>query len=73
MIHPVHPDGELSSEELAFAERMRKFADSKLAPHARQVDEDGVFRFESVQELAKEGLLGGPIGKEHGGEGWSPM
>ncbi|MHC4898898.1 MAG: acyl-CoA dehydrogenase family protein [Planctomycetota bacterium] len=72
-IHPVHPDADLSPDELSFARRIRKFAHKKLAPPARRVDEEGFFRTDSVPELAKEGILGGPISAEFGGTGWSPM
>ena len=73
VIHPVHPDQDLSPDELSFARRIRKFANKKLAPHARRVDEEGFFRTESVPELAKEGILGGPIDEQFGGSGWTPM
>lgn len=69
----VHPDAELSAEHLAFAHRIRDFANDKLAPFARQIDEDGVFRPESVRDLAQAGILGGPIASQFGGEDWSPM
>jgi alkylation response protein AidB-like acyl-CoA dehydrogenase len=73
VIDAVHPDADLSEDELSFAHKIRKFAHKKLGPHARQVDEEGFFRTDSVQELAKEGILGGPISKEFGGGGWTAM
>lgn len=73
VIHAVHPDADLSAGELLFAHKIRKFAQKQLAPHARRVDEECIFRQESVQELAKAGILGGPISEEFGGGGWSAM
>lgn len=72
-IEAVYPDADLSADELAFARKIRKFAQKKLLPHARHVDEEAVFRTDSVQELAKEGILGGPISKDFGGSEWTPM
>ena len=69
VIESVHPDGDLATDELAFAHKIRKFAQKQLAPHAQRVDEEGVFRKESVQELAKAGILGGPISTDFGGSG----
>jgi alkylation response protein AidB-like acyl-CoA dehydrogenase len=69
----VHPDAELSAEMAVFARRIRTFANNKLSPFARQVDEEVTFRAEMVQDLAQEGILGGPVANEFGGEAWTPM
>lgn len=69
----VLPDTDLDPTLLEFTHRIRSFAEQKLAPHARQVDEQGTFRHEMVRELALAGILGGPIAKERGGAGWSAM
>ncbi len=69
----LYPDQELPKELCSFAEGIRKFAHKKLEPHARRIDEEVVFRTESVTELAAAKILGGPISKSFGGEGWSPM
>ena len=57
------PDDDLPQELAAFAQRIRAFAQHKLAPHARRIDEEGTFRRETARELGVEGLLGG--------HGWS--
>ena len=69
----VHPDGELSPEHAAFARRIREFAADKLAPFAREIDEEVVFRPEAIKDLADAGILGGPIASQFGGEAWTPM
>jgi alkylation response protein AidB-like acyl-CoA dehydrogenase len=67
------PDSDLDPVHREFAQRMRAFAVDKLAPHARAIDEQRTFRREMVKELAAAGILGGPIPREHGGGGWSPL
>jgi alkylation response protein AidB-like acyl-CoA dehydrogenase len=69
----VLPDSDLTADEASFAQRIRAFAARSLAPHARRIDEEGGFRRESVRELAGAGILAGPLPKEHGGGGWSPL
>jgi len=70
---PVTPDGELSAELLKFAREVRGFATAKLAPHARRIDEQATFRRDSVDEMARAGIVGGPISTRYGGAGWDAM
>src|SRR5436190_14138700 len=67
MIHPygVRPDDEV----LANA---RQLADSVLTPNAASVDRDGRFPSESIEALAKSGLLGLCVDADHGGRGAGP-
>jgi alkylation response protein AidB-like acyl-CoA dehydrogenase len=67
------PDDDLDAEQREFAQRLRAFATDKLLPHARAVDEQRTFRREMVADLAAAGVLGGPLAREHGGGGWSPL
>lgn len=67
------PDGDLDPALREFAQRIRAFAAAKLAPHARAIDEQRTFRREMVDDLATAGILGGPLPREHGGEGWTPL
>ena len=67
------PDADLPAELAALAQRARTFAEQRLLPHARRIDEEGTFRRESVAEMAAAGLLGGPLAPAQGGEGWSPL
>jgi alkylation response protein AidB-like acyl-CoA dehydrogenase len=67
------PDGDLDPAHREFTARLRAFANDKLAPHARAIDEQRTFRRQMVFDLAAAGILGGPLPREHGGGGWSPM
>ncbi|MEQ1631527.1 MAG: acyl-CoA dehydrogenase family protein [Planctomycetota bacterium] len=67
------PDSDLGADEAAFAHRIRAFAHEKLAPHARAIDEERTFRREMVTDLAKAGILGGPLPSSLGGGDWTPM
>lgn len=67
------PDDGLDPELQAFARSVRDFAQEKLAPHAREIDEQARFRPEMVRDLGAAGILGGPLPSEAGGGGWSPM
>lgn len=69
----VLPDRELDAELASFAREVRAFAWRRLAPHAREIDEQRRFRREVVGELAEAGILGGPIDPRFGGGGWSPL
>ncbi|MCA8967188.1 MAG: acyl-CoA dehydrogenase family protein, partial [Planctomycetes bacterium] len=67
------PDGDLDAAHRDFAQRIRAFAADKLAPHARAIDEQRMFRREMVADLGAAGILGGPLAAEHGGGGWTPL
>lgn len=67
------PDPDLDGELLAFTRGIRAFAEQHLAPHARTIDEQRVFRRESVGALAEAGILGGPLPKALGGQDWTPL
>ncbi len=60
---------ELSEEERLFQATVRRFAREKLAPHARAMDESGVFRQDLLQELFGLGLMGIDVPEEYGGQG----
>ena len=67
------PNADLDEAHREFATSIRSFAAQKLAPHARSIDEQRVFRREMVHDLARAGILGGPLAREHGGSGWTPL
>lgn len=67
------PDGDLEDADREFAQQIRAFATAQLAPFAREIDEQRVFRREMVEDLARAGILGGPIDVDAGGAGWTPM
>ncbi|HJZ49462.1 MAG TPA: acyl-CoA dehydrogenase family protein [Roseiflexaceae bacterium] len=47
----------------------RQFADTEVAPLAREADERGEFPLHLVPRMAELGFLAGPIGPEYGGTG----
>ena len=63
------PLTQLSEEETLFQASVRRFARERLAPHARAMDEAGVFRKELLQELFDLGLMGIEVPEEFGGQG----
>lgn len=67
------PDDDLDAELAQFTRGIRAFADEKLAPHARAIDEQSRFRRAMVDELGAAGILGGPLPTEVGGGGWTPL
>jgi alkylation response protein AidB-like acyl-CoA dehydrogenase len=67
------PDGDLDPADRDFAQSIRRFAHEQLAPHARAVDEQRTFRRETVTELGRAGILGGPLAREFGGGGWTAL
>jgi alkylation response protein AidB-like acyl-CoA dehydrogenase len=67
------PDSDLDASSREFAAKVRAFAEQKLLPHARRIDEQRTFRREMVSDLAAAGVLGGPLPKELGGGGWTPL
>jgi alkylation response protein AidB-like acyl-CoA dehydrogenase len=58
----------LDEEESMFRDTVRRFAKERIAPHARPMDEAGVFRKELLRELFDAGLMGIEIPEEHGGQ-----
>lgn len=53
--------------------RAREFAQRRVAPIAREMDERGEMPSELVREMGALGLLGGPLPREYGGEGWDAV
>lgn len=62
-------DFSLSEENLKFREKVREFAETKVAPVAKKCDRSEEFISELIPEIAKMGLMGLAIPKEYGGAG----
>ena len=60
---------DLGPEHELIRSTVRDFAESRIAPIAEELDRESRFPYEIVAELAELGLLGVPIGEEHGGGG----
>ena len=61
----------LSEEQSAIQDMARNFATEKLAPHAKQWDEDKHFPVDTLREMAGLGFAGIYLQEEHGGSGLS--
>jgi alkylation response protein AidB-like acyl-CoA dehydrogenase len=61
----------LSEEQSAIQDMARNFAIEKLAPHAKQWDEDKHFPVDTLREMAGLGFAGIYLQEEHGGSGLS--
>ena len=62
---------ELDETELAVRETAREFAEKKVKPLARELDQTGRFPEELVKEMAALGLMGLFVPEEYGGAGAS--
>jgi alkylation response protein AidB-like acyl-CoA dehydrogenase len=60
----------LSAPQAAVQQLARKFANERVAPLSREMDEKGEMPLSLVNEMASLGLLGGPLPAEYGGGGW---
>lgn len=61
----------MSEEEQLFQSSVRQFAQERLSPFVREMDEKSVFRPELLKEMFDLGLMGIDVKEEHGGQGGS--
>ena len=66
-------DLELTPAQQAVQNLARDFAQGRVAPLAREMDERGEMPAALVQEMGALGLLGGPLPREYGGLDWDPL
>lgn len=59
----------LSKEHLLAQQLYRSFAEKEVKPLAQEVDEEERFPVETIEKMAKYGMLGIPIPKEYGRTG----
>lgn len=60
----------LTESQKKIQEQTRAFAQTRVAPFAREMDERGQMRPGLIQEMADAGFLGGPLPRDYGGGGW---
>jgi len=60
---------DLTQEQQLFREMVREFAAKEVAPHAKEVDEQGVFPHDAIKKMGELGLMGVAIPAEYGGAG----
>lgn len=59
----------LTEEELLFRDAVRHFAEEKIRPRSREMDEKGFFDRDLIEQFFQLGVMGIEIPEEYGGEG----
>src|SRR4030088_2024483 len=59
----------LSEDEILFRDNIRQFADEKIRPLVKEMDEKGVFEKDLIKEFFQLGLMGIEIPEHYGGGG----
>ena len=59
----------LSEDETLFRDNIRQFADDKIRPLVKEMDEKGVFEKDLIREFFQLGLMGIEIPEQYGGSG----
>jgi len=59
----------LSEDEILFRENVRQFAEEKVRPLAREMDEQGVFDKPLIEQFFQLGLMGIEVPEQYGGAG----
>ncbi len=67
--HPSAPVTTLSEDETLFRDTVRQFAEDKIRPHVKEMDEKGVFERSLLDESFQLGLMGIEIPESYGGSG----
>jgi butyryl-CoA dehydrogenase len=62
-------DRYLTAEHLEFRNEIRQFAEDRIRPVAKALDEASEFPWDNVAEMARRGWFGIPVPKEYGGLG----
>jgi len=59
----------LTDDEILFRDNIRQFADDKIRPLVREMDEKGIFDKDLIREFFQLGLMGIEIPEQYGGGG----
>jgi alkylation response protein AidB-like acyl-CoA dehydrogenase len=59
----------LTDDEILFRDNIRQFADDKIRPHVKEMDEKGIFEKSLIDEFFQLGLMGIEIPEQFGGGG----
>src|SRR5438270_13127537 len=59
----------LTEDEVLFRDNVRQFAEERVRPLAKEMDEKGVFEKELIHEFFQLGLMGIEIPEQYGGSG----
>src|SRR2546430_355003 len=66
---PPLPLTTFTEDEILFRDNIRQFADEKIRPLVREMDEKGVFNKNLIHEFFQLGLMGIEIPEQYGGSG----
>src|SRR6202171_2772465 len=66
---PPTPLTTLTEDEILFRDNIRQFADEKIRPLVKEMDEKGVFEKDLIHEFFQLGLMGIEIPEQYGGGG----
>jgi alkylation response protein AidB-like acyl-CoA dehydrogenase len=69
LLHRASPVSTLSEDETLFRDTVRQFAEDKIRPHVKEMDERGVFEPSLIEESFQLGLMGIEIPEQYGGSG----
>src|SRR5450432_991861 len=59
----------LTEDEILFRDNIRQFADEKIRPLVKEMDEKGVFAHDLIHDFFQLGLMGIEIPEQYGGGG----
>tara|TARA_B100000945_G_scaffold317529_1_gene320559 strand:+ start:3488 stop:4648 length:1161 start_codon:yes stop_codon:yes gene_type:complete len=62
-----------SEEHKMLKQMVKEFAEKELEPKAKEIDESGVFPYESIKKMAELGLMGIPWEEKYGGTGMDTL
>ena len=68
---PPPPLVALTEDEVLFCDNIRRFAEEKIRPLVREMDEKGVFERSLIDQFFQLGLMGIEIPEQYGGAGGS--
>src|SRR6202790_1168027 len=66
---PPTPLTTLADDEILFRDNIRQFADDKIRPLVREMDEKGIFEKDLIHEFFQLGIMGIEIPEQYGGGG----
>ena len=69
LAHRTAPVTTLSDDETLFRDTVRQFAEDKIRPHVKEMDEKGIFERSLLDESFHLGLMGIEIPEQYGGSG----
>src|ERR1700676_3744386 len=68
-VAPPAPLTTLTEDEILFRDNIRQFADEKIRPLVKEMDEKGVFDKDLIHQFFQLGLMGIEVPEQYGGAG----